>query len=71
MPGIPLLMPGSILWGTLEAIQPGPEDLIQVCISGTDRLVGAEVLPKIEQHVGGLVTVANIAGMFRAGAILA
>jgi hypothetical protein len=69
MPGTPLLMPGRLLWGTLESIQPGPEDLAQVCIAGTNRLVGAEILSRIEQHVGGLATVANIDSEFHAGGI--
>jgi hypothetical protein len=62
-------MPGKLLWGTPEGIQSGPEDLIQVRISGIDRLVGAEILTKIEQHVGSLATVANIDGEFHAGRI--
>ena len=64
------LMPGRWLWGILERIQSGPEDLITVTIAGTERRVGAEVLPRIKDHIGGLVCVANIDGDFHAGAIL-
>ena len=63
------LAPGHLVWGTLESIQPGPEDLIQVCIQGINRLVGAEIMPKIEGHVGDQVTVWNIDGTFHAGAL--
>ena len=66
---IPLLMPGKLLWGILEDIQTGPEDLIGVTIEGTDRLVGSEILSRIEGHVGSLVTVWNIAGEFHAGVL--
>jgi hypothetical protein len=65
----PFLVPGHLIWGVLESIQPGPEDLIQVCIQGITRLVGVEILPKIDGHVGEQVTVWNIDGTFYAGVL--
>ena len=65
----PFLAPGNQTWGILESIRPGPDDLIEVRIEGEDLRVGAEVLPKIEGHVGGQVTVWNIEGAFYAGAL--
>lgn len=65
-----ILMPGKALWGILESIQPGPVDLITVRIAGIDRLVGSEILPRIQEHVGGLVTVWNISGNFYAGGLI-
>ena len=66
---IPLLQPGNLLWDTLESVQTGPEDLIHICVGGIDRLVGAEILPKIGGHVGDLVTIWNIDGRFYAGVV--
>jgi hypothetical protein len=63
------LAPGWQTWGLLESIGPGPDDLITVRVQGKDHLVGAEILPKIEGHVGEQVTVWNIEGQFHAGVL--
>ena len=65
----PFLAPGWQTHGLLESISPGPDDLIQVRVAGEDLLVGAEILPKIDGHVGEQVTVWNIEGQFRAGVL--
>ena len=66
---VPFLAPGYQTWGILESIRPGPDDLIEVRIEGADLLVGAEILPKIEGHVGEQVTIWNIEGQFHAGVL--
>jgi hypothetical protein len=66
---VPLLMPGTLLWGILGGIQDGPEDLIQVRIAGIDSLVGVEVRARLEPHIGSLAVVGNICGEFRAGGL--
>jgi len=65
----PFLAPGYLVWGVLESIGPGPDDLITVRVEGKDHLVGVEILPKIEGHVGGQVTIWNIDSTFYAGAL--
>ena len=65
----PFLTSGNQTWGLLESIQLGPDDLITVRVEGADHRVGAEILKKIEGHVGGQVTVWNIDGTFYAGVV--
>ena len=65
----PLLVPGHQTHGLLESIGPGLDDLIHVRVAGEDLLVGAEILPKIEGHVGDQITIWNIEGQFHAGVL--
>jgi len=63
------LVPGYQTHGLLESIGPGLDDLIHVRVAGEDLLVGAEILPKIEGHVGDQITIWNIEGQFHAGVL--
>jgi hypothetical protein len=65
----PFLAPGYLVWGRLESIGPGPDDLITVRIEGKDHCVGVEILAKIEGHVGQQVTIWNIDSTFYAGVL--
>lgn len=64
---IPILPPGRIFWGILEAVEPVGDGLLLARISGREYLVDESLQPVLAGLLGKPATIGHVDGKWRAG----